>query len=180
MAKRSVFRDFMTALKRHWRTALPGVEPLKAARGSLPMASTFDAGKVTGSEQRVYLCFQHNQKVPGEFTVNVILAHDGEEPRYWGVHPDEVRPGETLGDGPRRISQFLPHVRHDKWWHLKRDEHYAEFCRSLGHEFKLPNDYWRPASYDDEQEVIRTAVLDVTRDVQSTLEQLGARKAAGA
>jgi len=177
MPTRSVFRDFITALSKHWRTAMPGVTRLSRPRGSLPMSSTFDAGIIPSTGQRVYLWFQHNQKVPGEFTINIILVSKGQQARHWAFS-DEPRDGQTQGDGPCRISRFLPNVRHDKWWHLKQDKSYEDYCRRNGYEFKLPEDYWRPVSYDDPEEVIRSAVLDVSQDVASALGQLGARPSA--
>jgi hypothetical protein len=172
MARKSVFRNFIAALGRHWQTALPKVTRLTERHGSLPVASSFDAGLIPATGQRVYLWFQHSAKVPGKFTVNIILATQGKDPRQWGF-PEEVRPGEKFGDGPRRIADFLRDGRHDKWWQLRQEDMRLEEWRLQVGLSPAEHD-WRPASYDDEQEVIGFAVLDVTADVQTALTQLGA------
>lgn len=169
MAKPSTYRDFMKALKRHWRSVLPEVRPLTEARGSLAKASSFYAGFLPMARLHVYLEFQTHSNIAGRFTINVILTHDEAAPRQWHAS-DEQRVLGRFIEGPNRIGLFLKARHGDKWWELCRDEKMEGF--RLEHGLARNEDYWYPQDWSDEVGVIRDAVDDVTRGVQLALQQL--------
>src|SRR6266480_1858105 len=117
MAKSSVFQRFIKALKLCWRSALPQVKPLLERRGSLPKASSFDAGIIAKTGQHVYLEFQTRWIEAGKFTINLIVVDDGCEPSLLTVVRSR-KLGERLAHGAHRIGRFVGDGRHDKWWHL--------------------------------------------------------------
>ena len=169
-AKTSTFRRFMTALKRHWQSALPGVRPVAEKVGYLSRGLTFDAGEIAQFEQQVYLEFQNGRYEPGHFTINVIVADKGREPTASMVRD---KPGEKRANGGRRIGDFVGDQRTDKWWHLCEisiDDTRANLRR--GH--------WSATSYANEDEVIAAAVADVTQDVEVALKALGASSVSAA
>src|SRR2546423_195442 len=115
MAKSSVFRRFITALKRHWRTELPHVTPLSERRGSLPKSSSFDAGVVQATGQHVYLEFQTSWKEAGYFTINLVVVDKGRQVSTMTVgSPKDWLPGTRLEHGGHRIGHFVGDGRHDK------------------------------------------------------------------
>jgi len=171
MAKASIFSDFLKALKRHWRSALPYVKPLVAPRGSLPKAHAFYAGFSDVASCHVFLHFQTHKSIGGRFTINVILATDELAPRNFYSPNAAVLLGKFV-EGPNRIGRFLPTRRGDKWWQMCRDEVTEELARRTGLSFQKP-DWWCPNSYENEEEVIRDAIADVTSSVKAALSQLG-------
>jgi len=149
----------MTALKRHWQSALPGVRPVAEKVGHLSRGLTFDAGEVAQFDQHVYLEFQNGRYEPGHFTINVIVADKGREPTASMVRDEKRAHGGRIGD-------FVGDQRTDKWWHLCEisiDDTRANLRR--GH--------WLATSYANEDEVI-AAVADVTHDVEVALKVIGA------
>lgn len=157
MAEKSVFREFMAALKKHWKEEVPSIRQVSNTLGQLPKASTFYAGASRRSGQHVYLYFQHSSKAwqVGQFTINVVLATDASTPTM----AIGDRSGENFRDGYYRIGHLVGEK--DKWWHLKADDD------------PILTQAWRPSSYDDVQLVLSEAVDDVTRNVLSTLELVG-------
>lgn len=163
MAKSSVFRDFITALRQDWRTSLPAATPIPAARGAadgmtVPRASTFHLGVSEKLGMHVFVYFQHSPKAweTGVFTANVILSKREDAPvvlMQYGPADDG-----TTGEGCYRLGPFLG--GRDKWWLLLR-----------GSSTSGPND-WRASRNGDPAAVIAEAVADVTRDVRSALERL--------
>jgi hypothetical protein len=192
MAKSSVFGRFMTALKHHWRGALPHVKPLSEVkriperRGSLAKSSSFDAGIIPETGQRVYLHFQTTWKEAGYFTINLVVVDHGRQISTMTVgSSQDLLLGRRLRHGAHRISNFLRLGRHDKWWHLCEvsdssfgDEEHRQFMRDLT--MRLREGNWTAANYDDEDMVIDAAVADVTRDVETALKSVGVAAAGGA
>jgi hypothetical protein len=165
MAKRSLFRDFITALRSQWHTAYPFIRPLQEARGGMAKASTFYAGVAQPPGLHVFLNFQHSSKPwqVGQFTISIVLAKDPRNPRSWGF-AEEGEDGRRFGEGPHRIG--LLRGKKDKWWHLKDDDP------------PIVTRAWRPSSYADPDVVVREAVEDVSRDVLAALRLLGVPEAA--
>jgi hypothetical protein len=162
VAKRSVFRDFVAALRRDWRTHLPGVMPVSRPLGtgggmSVPKASTFYAGVSRSLNMHVFVNFQSSPKAweVGMFTVNVILSERDDAPVVWFTLPPDD--GRTFGEGSYRIGPFVG--VNDKWWHLERGTSSAGVAS------------WRAADYSDPERVIAEAVADVTRDIQVVLDR---------
>jgi hypothetical protein len=157
MAQKSVFREFMAALKKHWKEEVPFIRPVSETLGQLPKASTFYAGATSRSGQHVYLYFQHSSKAwqVGQFTINVVLATDANNPQMAMGN----RSGQDFGDGYYRIGYLVG--KKDKWWHLKADDD------------PILTQVWRPSSYDNLAVVLSGAVDDVTRDVQWAMQLLG-------
>jgi hypothetical protein len=168
MLKPNVYREFMKALKRHWRAVLPNVKPLTEPHGSLPMASTFYAGRSKDSVH-VFLHFQTHSNFGGLFTINVILETDSSPPIR--LHDREKLIGDFL-QGPNRIGRFLQTRRGDKWWLLCRDECKEILSQKLGQSL-FNEDWWYPKDYEEIPAVVRDAVADVTFSVHLTLTQLG-------
>jgi hypothetical protein len=166
MAKPSVFRDFISALQKQWRTRYPFIRPLTEARGSMPMASTFYAGVAPDSGLHIFFYFQHSTKAwqVGQFTINLVLAKDEHRPRHWGF-AEKAADGGPFGEGPQRIGFLIE--KKDKWWHLKDDDP------------PIVTRAWRPSNYADPKVVIEEAVKDVSRDVLTVLQMLGVPTAAG-
>jgi hypothetical protein len=160
MAKPSVFRDFITALRKHWQTRYPSVRPLTEARGTLPKASSFYAGVASPWGVHVYLYFQHSPKAwqVGQFTVNVVLASDEHNPSHWGSATN-ANDGSPFWEGPERIGYVIG--KRDKWWRLKDRQR------------PIVPQTWCPSSYADPKVVIEEAVEDVSRDVLTVLQKLG-------
>jgi hypothetical protein len=161
MAKRSVFRDFITGLRKRWREELPQVRPIEEALGpAMPKASTFYAGLSPRLGMHVFVNFQHSSMAwqVGQFTINVILSKRAGAPEGWGgpLAPDD---GVSFTEGSYRIGGVLGRHK-DKWWHLKQDDP------------PIITEAWRPTSYDDEIVLIEAAA-DVTRDVREALAKLG-------
>jgi hypothetical protein len=109
MAKRSVFRDFITALCKHWRAELPEVRPLGESLGpALPKASTFYAGVAQPLGLHVFGNFQHSPKAweVGQFIVNVVLSRSEGAPPWPGgsLVPEAGRP---FTEGRYRIGPLL-------------------------------------------------------------------------
>jgi len=156
MATKSIFREFITTLEKHWKKEYPTLTPLTEARGRLPKASSFYAGMSRFSGQHVYLYFQHSCKAweVGRFTINVVLTLDEEDPKM-SIPKDS---DSNFGDGYHRIG-FLVGSK-DKWWHLRQDQD------------SVLTDSWRPSTYENEELVICQAVDDVTRDVLSAMSVL--------
>jgi hypothetical protein len=167
MAKSSVFRRFITALKRHWRAELPHIVPLSEPRGSLAKSSSFDAGVIPATGQHVYFGFQTSWKEAGYFTINLVVADLAQQE------------STTLAGSWHRISHFLGDTRprHDKWWHLCKvsDDSFLPEQRERMREMRLSlrRGNWTAVSYDDENAVIAAAVADVTRDVVTALKAIG-------
>ena len=164
MAKRSVFRDFVTAIRKHWQTELPDVRPVTDALGpQMPKASTLYAGVAQPANLHVFVNFQHSPKAweVGCFTVNFLLVTDPESvpeilaPRYKSIERERYR------EGSYRIGDLLG--IHDKWWRLKGlDPALLEMDLLLG------------GSGKNEPFVSeKAAVDDVTRDVRAALKNLG-------
>ena len=157
MAEKSVFREFIAALKKRWKEEVPFIRPVSETLGQLPKASTFYAGTSSRSGQHVYLYFQHSSKPwqVGQFTINVVLATHASNP----VMAIGDRSVEKLQDAYRRIGHLIG--TKDKWWHLKADND------------PVLAQAWRPSSYDNLDAVLSEAVDDVTRDVLSAMQLLG-------
>lgn len=157
MAEKSVFREFIAALKRQWKKQALFIRPISETLGQLPKASTFYAGASSRSGQHVYLYFQHSNKAwqVGQFTINVVLATDAHHPQMAMGNPS----GSDFADGYYRIGFLVGNK--DKWWHLKSGDD------------GILTQHWRPSSYDDLDVVLAEAVDDVTRDVLSTMRLLG-------
>jgi hypothetical protein len=174
MAKISRFRRFLTALKRHWKTALPAVTSLAQPPSPLRSGLTFDAGCIKKYNQHVYLDFQTTGQEAGRFTINVILVDDGTEPNTVHVWKP-IKLSKKLECGAHRIGNFLAQGHHDKWWHLCEVEASdtsddPEYWRNLRLELREGN--WTAPTYDNETEVIDAAVADVTNDVQRMLRAI--------
>jgi hypothetical protein len=168
MAKRSLFRDFMTALRAQWRAEWPGVRPIAEPMGpQMPKSSTFYAGMAPALGLHVFVNFQHSCMAweVGHFTVNVILSRREGEPETWGgpFPPDD---GLSFTEGSYRIGLLVG--AKDKWWHLKAAP------------LPVINEAWQPVSYADPQAALREAVDNVSRDVREALGKLGVSHAPGA
>src|ERR1700739_4665476 len=118
MAEKSIFREFITTLRKQWKKERASIRPLAEPRGKLPKASTFYAGVNRFSGQHVYLYFQHSCKSweVGRFTINVVLSMDEQNPEM--SRPD--RPASHFGDSYHRIGHLVG--TKDKWWHLRQDD----------------------------------------------------------
>jgi hypothetical protein len=165
-AKRSVFRDFIVALRKRWRDELPHIRPIEAALApTMPKASTFYAGFSPQLGMHVFVNFQHSSMAwqVGQFTINIILSKREGAPEGWGgpFPPDD---GVSFTEGSYRINGVLGRHK-DKWWHLKQDDP------------PIITEAWRPTSYDDHETVSREAAAEVTRDVREALAKLGANGA---
>ena len=106
MGKPSIYQQFMTGLKRHWRTALPDVKPLTEKRGHLSKASSFFAGMSPLAPYFVYLHFKTHSNIGGRFTINVILSKDEENPVIWADLGGTAVIGKFTKDA-NRIGRFL-------------------------------------------------------------------------
>jgi hypothetical protein len=157
MAEKSIFREFISTLRKKWKNEQASIRPLMEARGRLPKASTFYAGVSRFSGQHVYLYFQHSNKAweVGRFTVNFVLSMDEQNPQ-WGIPKHE--PASHFGDGSHRIGHL--NGTKDKWWHLKQDDD------------PIITEAWRPSSYEKTDVILSEAVGDVTKDVLSALRLL--------
>lgn len=107
--KRSVFRDFISALRKHWRTELPEVRPVKVLLGPMmPKARTFYAGFAPALGMHVFVNFQHSPMAwqVGQLTINMILSRSPGAPESWGsgFPPDD---GVSFAEGNFRISGLL-------------------------------------------------------------------------
>src|SRR4051812_29712106 len=98
MAKGNTFRRFMTALKRHWKSALPEVTQCSEPPAPLRRGMTFDAGTIHRWNQHLYLSFQTTWREAGHFTINMIIVDDGCAPSVTNVHR-RAKPGEKLAHG---------------------------------------------------------------------------------
>lgn len=166
MAKRSVFRDFVTAIRKHWQTELPDLRPIAQQMGpQMPMASTFYVGVIQPAKFQVFVNFQHSPKAweVGCFTVNLLLITDLERvpeilaPRFKSIDGTDYR------EGSYRIGLLLG--RDDKWWRLKG-----------GDPALLKTDSLLGGSGEDEPVVAgKDAIAEVTRDVRQALQVLGVK-----
>jgi hypothetical protein len=168
MAKRSVFRDFIVALRKHWREELPQVRPVDNALGpAMPKASTFYAGLSPRLGMHVFVSFQHSPMAwkVGQFTINVIFSRREGAPEGWGgpFAPDD---GTSFTEGSYRIGSVLGRHK-DKWWHLKQDHP------------PIITEAWRPTSYDEYETVLNEVTADVTRDVREALVKVGVKMIGG-
>lgn len=162
MVKRSVFRDFIAALRKRWREELPQVVQVDESLGpAMPKASTFYAGFSPRLGMHVFVNFQHSSKAwqVGQFTINMILSKRQGAPEGWGG-PFAPEDGVSFTEGSYRISGVLGRHK-DKWWHLKQDDP------------PLIAEAWRPISYKDDETVLTEAVADVTHDVREALCKIG-------
>lgn len=167
VAKRSIFRDFIAALRRHWRSVLPSVLPVRVALGysasgngmSVPKASTFFAGYSPDLATYVFIMFDHSTKPweVGRFRTMVILSHRENAPVVWHKpwYPDDG----VLTEGAYDVGLLIGR-KIQSWWCLRKDG------------ISFTEIEWKPASYDDPTQVIVEAVADVTRNVLAVLEQL--------
>lgn len=161
MANPSVFRDFIKALRKHWRINFPSIQPLETSLGpTMPKASTFYAGMSRSLEMHVFLHFQHSSMAwqVVQSTINVIPSRRKGAPEHQ-AGPFLPADGVPSAEGSYRIGQLLGRHK-DKWWHLKDDKP------------PLSTEAWRPTGYDDYESVLTQAVADVTADVQSVLTKL--------
>ncbi|MFO0814670.1 MAG: hypothetical protein U0796_15725 [Gemmatales bacterium] len=161
MARRSVFRVFISTLRKQWKEELPHIQPMKESLGwIMSKASTFHAGYSDKLGLHIFVNFQHSSKAwqVGQFTINLILSKEIGVPTGNGMFiPAD---GVSFTEGSYRLGHVLG-KRFDKWWHLKHDD-----AQILGEE-------WRPSSYEDEVTVLKEAVADVTGDVCRALVMLG-------
>ncbi len=162
MAKPSAFRDFIGALRKHWRSELPTVRPVQQSFGPMmPKASTFYAGIAHPLELHVFLWFQHSSyawKV-GRFTVNIIFSPNDRGPENLS-HDFTPTDGVSFSGGRYyRIGCMIGDK--DKWWNLK-DNRGSRLT-----------DTWRPSSYEDYDAVLSQAVADVTSDIRKALTRIG-------
>jgi hypothetical protein len=154
----SLFSRFVTDLRTHWKTRLPGIEDLSGPNeGSLSPTESFRAG-TTRAGLTLYLNLQRSSKYGhlGEFTVNIVLA--GPEGRAPDTAAYSIE-GTRLPVGSYRLGSVL--YARDKWWHLTEED---------GSPLRLN---WRPSSYLDPERVLEEAVGDVTTDVARILDMLG-------
>lgn len=105
MANRSVFRDFIAALRQHWRSELSQVNGIADSSGpTMPKACTFYLGLARQLELHVFANFQHSNKSweVGSFTLNIILAKDRVAPTDCGLKfpPDD---GVSFVEGSYRV-----------------------------------------------------------------------------
>jgi hypothetical protein len=171
-----VFREFIAAIRKAWRTQMPVIHPIKKSLTSqhgpdLPKSSTFYAGRSSESGLHVFIHFQHSPKAwqVGQFTINIVLSNREGAPEAWAeVSPpaDEKSGAERRkmhesfrAEGDYRIGPLLG--RKDKWWHLKRDAD------------SIATEAWRPTSYENPELVIAEAITDVIRDLRSVFQKLG-------
>jgi Domain of unknown function (DUF4304) len=161
MATRSVYRDFISAIKKHWRSESPSICPIKESFGPImPKASTFHAGMSKPSGMHVFFNFQHSSKSweVGQFTINVILSR-GEGPPEGSFGPFPPEGSDPFREGSYRIGLLVG--QKDKWWHLKDDP------------APILTQAWRPSSYDDQPTVISEAVVSVDREIRAVLRRFG-------
>jgi hypothetical protein len=165
MAKRSVFRDFVTAIRKHWQTELPEVRPIPDSLGpQLPKASTFYAGVSTTTKLHVFINLQHSPKPweVGRFTVNLILLGQPVA-REMICHQFAPEDCSNFVEGSYRIGDLLS--SEDKWWRLK------EMDPEIQKELLIPRGFKGFGPVVSQVE----AVEDVTRDVRHALTKLGVR-----
>ena len=152
MAK-SVFQQFINALDKHVKVAYPFAQRLeKAFDVSISKASSFYLGISPTFGKHVIVTFQHSPKPwqVGEFAINVHISKDyAPASENWMRWQDRYA---SFEDGFYRLARGagLP----DLWWCL---------CPATG---DAPRDtsnggYWEPNSYEDQEAVIRQAVLEV-------------------
>ena len=161
MAKPSIFRDFIAALKKQWEFEFPSIRQINQPLGPLlPKASSFYSGVAHPSGWHIFLYFQHSSKAwqVGQFTVNVVFSRHEGAPGH-PVTNYLMEGSTTFEEGCYRIGPLLG--RKDKWWHLKDDEALSV------------TEAWRPSSYGNYANVIAEAIIDVSRDVRAVLHKLG-------
>ena len=157
MAK-SVFQEFVKAVRTDWKTRFPWIQPVPIAYNpAMPKASTFYVGAGYRFARHLFLNIQYSSKswAVGDFTVNVLFSSEMGAPTRWigmSLEPDP--------EGSHRIGSLL--YRADKWWCLRP---------TGGHYPKV----WRPVSYADSKAVIGEAVEDLSRDVSQLFEQINQR-----
>jgi hypothetical protein len=176
MAKQKVYQRFITALKGHWRTALPDVKPLSNPLGPLPKSSSFDAGFIPTTGQHVFLQFQTTWQEAGKFTINLIVVDEGCELSDISENAYAWKCGGRLPHGAHRIATFLENVRHDKWWYLcaDREDLLIDNADWRERRIRIRANGWAVDNYENEAQVIESAVEDVTRDVATALRAVGA------
>ena len=118
----------------------------------------------------VFLYFQHSPRRPGNFTINIVFSNDDRTPdREVPIDRKDAKAGHP---GSCRIGEFVLTCRGDKWWVLKRDEEFEELSTEFGSPSHENEDWWYSGSYENEENVISTALADVNRDVKTVLKKL--------
>ena len=155
---KSVFQEFVKAVRKDWKTRFPWIQPVSIAYNpAMPKANTFYVGNANRFNRHVFLNIQHSSKssTVGAFTVNVAISSQMGAPTRWvglSLEPDP--------EGFHRIGSLL--YDDDKWWCLRPT--HGPFPK-----------VWRPVSYGDSQAVIAEAVKDLSHDVSLLFEKLDQR-----
>jgi hypothetical protein len=164
MAKPSMFRDFMKALRKAWKSLLPTVKPVDDSNcGAMPKSSSFYAGVAPPSGLHVFVKFDPSPKSwqVGQFKVAFILSKRLREPKLWAL--------PSAPDDPALFTEGCYYLIHKKvrkhWcgkiWHLENNEASV---------LEAP---WFASSYADPDVVISEAIADVTQELQEALKRIG-------
>jgi hypothetical protein len=164
MAKPSMFRDFMKALRKAWAKDLPSVRPGDESNcGEMPRSSTFNAGVAPPSGLHVFLHFDHSQKSwqVGQFRIGFVLSKKLGYPEKWALPTTPIDPA-SFTEG----SYYLIHKYNGKHW-LGKVWHLVDNQAGV---LTAP---WFASNYADRELVFREAIADVTQEVTKALDQLG-------
>jgi hypothetical protein len=154
----SVFARFVAALRRAWLTRFPYIRPAPASAPGLPKSSTFLVGPIPGLTRQLLINIQQSSKAweVGQLTCNLVIAETPESP------PQALRWQDDWAarqEGRYRIGGVL--YGKDKWWHLT-DSQPSPLVIS-----------WTRGSFEDQEQVIREALEDLSGDVSRVLDGLG-------
>jgi len=167
MAEKGIYVRFMSALRKDIVKRYPFVHKVeKAFDLSMPKSSTFYLGLSPRYGKHVIVVFYHDPKSwnVGMLNIMVHISTDYAVTKNWDARMEGY---ETFEDGfygmPTNAAGLEPGYFKHKYWLLK----------PLDKERYRLAYYWRPSSYDSDEQVIREAMVDVYAELEEHLFRHG-------
>lgn len=167
MAEKGIYAKFIAALRKDIVKRYPFVRQVEQAFDlSMPKSSTFYLGLSPRQGKHVIVVIYHDNKPwnVGMLDIMVHISADYAVTKNWDARMEGY---ETFEDGfygmPTSAGGTEPGYFNHKYWLLK----------PLDKESDRLAYYWRPSSYDSDEQVIREAMADVYAELEEQVFRRG-------